>query len=128
VRAAGTTPENLQSLIGLLEGLREGEASSAEVMETVEREAPDLAPVVRKGLATSDPIKLITLLITILALYLQATTPAPPSADEVADAIREKPMPTYSVPAPSERRASGRRKRPPKTHGKAKQRKSRKRR
>jgi hypothetical protein len=128
VRAAGTTPENLQSLIDLLEGLRDGEASSAEVIETVEREAPDLAPVVRKGLASSDPIKLIALLVAILSLYLQASAPAPPSADEVAKAIREKPLPTYSVSAPSERKSSGRHKRPPKAHGKAKQRKSRKRR
>ncbi|MGN6815507.1 MAG: hypothetical protein ACTHK3_05410 [Solirubrobacterales bacterium] len=39
VKAAGTTEENLQGLISLLESLRESEASSAEVIETVEREA-----------------------------------------------------------------------------------------
>jgi hypothetical protein len=129
IQAAATTSEDLQDLITLLESLREGEASSAEVIETVAREVPDLAPVVRKGLAKSDPTKLIALLIAIVTLYLQASTPAPPSADEVADAIREQPLPTYTAPsARNDRKANARRKSSPKTHGKSKQRKSRKRR
>jgi hypothetical protein len=133
IRAAGTSPQTLQSLIGLLESLRRGEASSSQVIDRVEREAPALAPTVRNALGKSDPAKWITLLIAIITLYLQATAAPPPSADEVADAIREKPVPTYSAPPPTTAESAapspkGRKKPPPKAHGKAKQRKSRKRR
>jgi hypothetical protein len=127
IEVSGTTPDALQNLVSLLEALRRGEASKSQVLDTVEREAPALAPTVRGALAKSDPAKLITLLIAIISLYLQTTVGSPPSADEVADAIREKPIPTYSAPAPSPKPKT-KHKRPPKTHGKAKQRKSRKRR
>jgi hypothetical protein len=118
----------LQGLIDVLDSLRRGEASSSEVIETVEREAPALAPTVKSVLDKSDPAKWVLLLIAIIALYLQATAASPPSAEEVADEIREKPVPTYSVPPPTAPKAKAKPKRPPKAHRKTKQRKSRKRR
>lgn len=132
IKTSGTSPETLQSLIGLLESLGRGEASSSQVINRVEQEAPALAPTVRKALEKSDPAKWITLLIAIITLYLQATAAQPPSADEVAESIREKPVPTYAVPPPAAKaaipKAKAKRKRAPKSHGVAKQRKSRKRR
>lgn len=128
IKASGTPPDTLQNLIGLLEAHRRGEASSSQVIDTVEREAPALASTVRDALAKSDPAKWITLLIAVITMYLQASTPAPPSAHEVAEAIRKKPIPTYEAKPRPERKASARRKRPAKTHGKMKQGKSRKRR
>jgi hypothetical protein len=136
IQASGTSPDTLQSLIGLLESLERGEASGTQVIDRIEREAPALAPTVRSALGKSDPAKWIPLLIAIITLYLQATTASPPSADEVGDAIREKPVPTYSVPLPaasaksptSPPKGKAKKKRPPKAHGKGKQRKSRKRR
>jgi len=100
IKVSRTSPETLQSLIGLLEALKRGEASISQVIDRVEQDAPALAPTVRQALAKSEPSKWITLLIAIITLYLQATTAQPPSADEVAEAIREKPIPTYSLPAP----------------------------
>jgi hypothetical protein len=136
IKASGTSPETLQSLIGLLEALRRGEASSSQVIDRVEQEAPALAPTVRKALEKSDPAKWVMLLIAVISLYLQLTGPQPPSADEVAEAVREKPVPTYSVPQPAPNAKSvippgkgkAKKKRTPKTHGKGKKRKSRKRR
>lgn len=127
IKASGTSPETLQSLIGLLESLGRGEASSSQVINRVEQEAPALAPTVRKALEKSDPSKWITLLIAIITLYLQATASQPPSADEVAESIREKPVPTYAAKAAIPK-AKAKIKRAPKSHGIAKQRKSRKRR
>lgn len=147
IKASGTSPDTLQSLIGLLEALKRGEASASQVVARVESEAPALAPTVRKALAKSDPAKWITLLIAIITMYLQATAAQPPSADEVAESLREKPIPTYSVPPPTGKaklppaadptteansprapKSKARKKRLAKTHGKAKQSKSRKRR
>lgn len=143
ISASGTSPETLQSLIGLLEALKRGEASSSQVIDRVEQEVPALAPTVRAALAKSDPSKWVLLLIAIISMYLQATAAQPPSADEVAESIREKPIPTYSVPPPASgpepaatpktrtkpvAKRKTKKKRPSKTHGKVKQRKSRKRR
>jgi len=135
IKASGASPETLQGLIGLLEALRRGEASSSQVMDRVEQEAPALAPTVRKALSKSDPATWIAVLIAIIALYLQATAAQPPSADEVAESIREKPTPTYTVPPPGSKaepparpKAGEKKKRAPKTHSKGKRRESRKRR
>lgn len=102
------------------------------MINRVEQEALALAPTVRQALEKSDPAKWITLLIAIITLYLQATAAQPPSADEVAEAIRKKPVPTHAVPSPAAKaaipKAKAKRKRAPKSHGTAKQRKSRKRR
>jgi hypothetical protein len=135
IEASGTSPDTLQSLIDLLEALGRGEASNSQVINRVEQEAPALAPTVRKALEKSDPSKWITLLIAIITVYLQATAAQPPSATEVAESIREKPVPTTAVPLPSTGakppvtpKTKAKNKRPLKSHGRSKQRKSRKRR
>jgi hypothetical protein len=129
VQSSGIPAPALQGLIDLLESLQRGDASNDEVMERVEADAPALAPTVRNVLAKSDPAQWIALLIAVIALYLQGIAKQPPSADEVANAIRAKPVPTYAVPAPNPAaKSKPKRKRPSKTHGEAKQRKSRKRR
>jgi len=129
VRSSGIPAPALQGLIDLLEALRRGDASNEEVIQRVEADTPALAPTVRNVLAKSDPAKWITLLIAVIALYLQATAKQPSSAEEVSNAIRAKPVPTYAVPSPDPAaKPKSKRKRPSKTQGKAKHRKSRKRR
>lgn len=136
IQASGTSPETLQSLIGLLESLKRGEASSSQIIDRVEQDAPALAPTVRNALSKSDPAQWVAMLIAVISLYLQTTAAQPPSANEVAEAIREKPVPAYPVPSPtanaksptSPPKGAAKKRRPPKTHGKGKQRKSRKRR
>lgn len=125
---------SLQQLINLLEALQRGEVSSAEVNRAVERDVPTLAPTFKRALGTSDPVKWASLLIAIIALYLQGTATAPPSADEVAKAIRAEPIPMYPAPLNSapDRSPSTKpkkeRKRRSKSNGRNKRRKARKRR
>jgi hypothetical protein len=141
IQASGTSTETLQSLIRLLESLRRGEASSSQVIDRVEQEAPALAPTVRSALGKSDPAKWIALLIAIFSLYLQTTAAQPPSAEEVAEAIREKSISTFSVPSPAAnpnpatppptektKKRKPKKKRAPKTYGTGKERKSQNRR
>lgn len=131
VSSSGIQPAALQSLIGWLEALKRGEASSAQVLNQVENQAPALAPTVRVALEKPDRAKWIAILISIIAFYLQATAAQPPTAREVAEELRAAPLPTYSVPAPKPAQhaaGSSRRRRSGKQFGKAKQSKSRKRR
>jgi hypothetical protein len=121
------------AIIEVLEDRSAGRVSDAEVMERVEATAPALAPTVKGYLAKSDPTSWIAMLISILMLLQSSSAPSPPSAEEIANAIWAKDHPAQ-VTAPvagdtSPRRSTKpHRKRPPKAHGKAKQRKSRKRR
>lgn len=125
VEADDGATANLQALVDVLQSRRRGETTDAEVMATVQAAAPALASTVESALKKSDPAKWVTILLTILMAYLNLTTPAPPSAKEIAHEIRAQPVPTYSVPPQTMKPKA---KRPAKTHGKAKQRKSRKRR
>lgn len=127
VEAHDGSTANLQALVDVLQSRRRGETTDAEVMETVKTSAPALAGTVESALQKPDPIKWITVLLTILMTYLSLTTAAPPSAEEIAQEIRAQPMPTYSVPSPKAKKPRAK-KRPAKSTGKEKQRKSRKRR
>ena len=86
-----------------------------------------------KGLlAKSDPASWLALLISILVL-LQSSSTSPPSAEEIADAISTSGVPNQvAVPKTAgpeaPKKSSKATKRSPKTHGKAKQTKARKRR
>lgn len=121
------------SIIEVLEDRSAGKVTDAQVMERVEATAPALAPTVKGYLAKSDPASWIAMLISILLLLQSSSAPSPPSAEEIADAIWAKDHPAQ-VAAPvagdasPRRSAKPHRKRPPKAHGKAKQRRSRKRR
>lgn len=135
VESANIRPDVLQGLIGALEALRRGDVSDAEVVEKAEAEAPDLAPVIREVLAKPDRTKWLGILLAIIGLYLQMQAPKPPTAEEIASELRADDVPGLVAPQGPERQPARRstgppakRKRLPKTHGKAKQRKSRKRR
>lgn len=127
VEAGDGSTANLQALVDVLQSRRRGETTDAEVMATVQAAAPALAATVESALQKSDPVKWVTVLLTILMAYLNLTTPVPPSAEEIAHEMRTQPVPTYSVPPPKAKKPKAT-KRPAKSHGKAKQRKSRKRR
>ncbi len=121
------------SIIEVLEDRSAGKVTDAEVMERVEATAPALAPTVKGYLAKSDPASWIAMLISILMLLQSSSAPSPPSAEEIAEAIWAKDHSAQVAPpvagdAPPRRSAKPRPKRPPKAHGKAKQRRSRKRR
>ncbi|MGB7588689.1 MAG: hypothetical protein WBM00_08275 [Solirubrobacterales bacterium] len=136
VKSANVSPDVLQGLIRLLESLRRGEITDAEVIEKAETDTPDLAPVIRQVLAKSDRTKWLGILLAIIGIYLQLQTPKPPTAEEIARELRRDPVPGLVVPptrasqpsrqTPSKR--SIRHKRPPKAYGKSKPRKSGKRR
>ena len=130
VKAATFETAALDGLIKLLESRAEGKATDEEVIARVEAEAPSLAPTVKGYLAKSDPATWLTMLISIL-MMIQSASSSPPSAEEIANAIWSKEHPAAVKERPVNSRAGARQKarsRPKKTHGKAKQRKSRKRR
>jgi hypothetical protein len=117
------------AVIEVLEGRANGEVSDEEVIERAQEKVPGLVPTIKDYLSRSDPASWLALLISVLML-LQAPA-APPSAEEIANAIWSKQQEEKRV----ERREGSRsgakrneRKRSPKTHGKAKHRQSRKRR
>jgi hypothetical protein len=128
VASANVPPETLRGLVGALESLRRGEASPEEVIEKAEAEAPELAPIIRRVLEL-DPKFWASILIAILLWYLPSPTSQGPTADEIATELRADNTPGLVAPPPSgQAKSSAKRKRPTKAHGKAKQRKSRKRR
>jgi hypothetical protein len=124
------------AVIEVLEDRAAGKVTDADVMERVEATAPALAPTVKGYLAKSDPASWIAMLISILMLLQSSSAPSPPSAEEIANAIWAKDHPAHVAPAdpaPADKpemqsRDKPRGKRPAKTHGQSKQRKSRKRR
>jgi hypothetical protein len=121
VEASGVPTATLQSLVELLEARRRGEATDTEVIAAVQADLPGLAPTVESVLKKSDPIKWISLLLAVIGIYLQLQTPQPPTAEEIAHELRAKAAPTRIAPKKTKR------KRPAKTYGKAKQRRSKKR-
>lgn len=131
VKAAAFEKTVLDGVIELLEGHSEGKVTDEEVIERVEAEAPALAPTIKGYLAKSDPASWLALLISIL-MMIQSSSASPPSAEEIADAIWSTEQSSQTVNSVSVKpRATAKpktRNRPPKTHGKSKQRKSRKRR
>lgn len=132
ISSSGIQPETLQGIVAALEGLKRGEISSSQVIDQVEREAPALAATLQGALSRPDRAKWITLFIAIISLYLSATASQPPSAGEIAEELRSRPLPTYSVPPPKAKlRQQGgtlERKKSRKEFGKKKRSKSRKRR
>ena len=126
----------LDAVIEALEDRAAGKATDADVIERVEATAPALASTVKDYLAKSDPASWIAMLISILMLLQSSSAPSPPSAEDIADAIWAKDHPAQVTPLDSRpadkpttrSRDKSRSKRPAKTHGKSKQRKSRKRR
>jgi hypothetical protein len=132
VRAAAIEKVVFDALIELLESRAEGKVTDEEVIERVEAEAPGLAPTIKGFLGKSDPASWLALLISIL-MMIQSASASPPSAEEIANAIWSKGPPgevNKSLPAELKReeKPKAARKRVLKTHGKTKQRKSRKRR
>lgn len=132
VESSGSSAEQLQGIISLLESLRDGQRSEPEVIAEVESAAPGLVPIVVRALGNPG---WLAVLIAILSVYLQASAPSPPTAEEIGEAIRQQPVPTVQAEPPAVRsRSEGatpkpkRAKRLPKRHGAAKRRKSRKRR
>jgi len=131
VRAAAFDKGALDGLIQLLEGRAKGKVTDEEVIERVETEAPTLVPTIKGYLAKSDPASWLALLIAIL-MMIQSASASPPSAEEIADAIWSKEHPRQAAASvtarPKTAAKSKARKASAKTYGKAKQRKSRKRR
>jgi hypothetical protein len=133
VRAAAIEKVVFDAVIEILEGHAEGMVSEEQVLERVTEEAPELAPTIKSYLGKSDPASWLALLLSILTL-IQSSTSSPPSAEDIARAISSGGTLTReegSKPAAQHKalgKSSRRTKRPPKTHGKSKQTKSRKRR
>lgn len=133
VVSSGAVPaDHLQGLIDLLESLRDGEATPEDVIDKVEADAPELAPVIRNVLAKTDPKFWVSILIMILLWYLPSPKASSgPTAEEIATELRADNAPSLVQSQSNSGRPSQgatRPKRPPKTHGKSKQSKSRKRR
>jgi hypothetical protein len=131
VQSAGIPPNVLQGIVGMLEALQHGQASTDQVLAEVEREAPALRDAVERALAHPNTAVWVAILIQIILGILTMTNQGP-NAQEIAEELRAEPIPTYSVPAPPKApptaQARSRRKRPAKQFGKGKQSKSRKRR
>jgi hypothetical protein len=113
------------AIIEVLEDRAAGRATDAEVMERVETTAPALAPTVKGYLAKSDPASWLALLISILMMIQSSSVPSPPSAEEIAEAIWAKDH-AARVASPVSKPKKARKPKPPKSHAKVKQRKSRK--
>jgi hypothetical protein len=119
------------STLGMLESLQQGQASKDQVLDEVAREAPALRDTFERALAHPNTAQWVAILIQIIVSVLGMTNHGP-SAHEIAEELRNEPVPTYSVPTPEKASPSGRlasrHKRPGKQFGKVKQSKSRKRR
>lgn len=134
VRSADLPAVTIQNLIELLEGREQGTVTDAEVVERIEAEAPALADTIKDYLKKSDPLSWLSLLFTMLTMM--QSSPEPPTAEDIANAVWAKDHPGLVTP-PSESGAAPRqgsakpkkiRKRPPKTYGKDKTRPSKRRR
>jgi hypothetical protein len=88
VRDAAMDRDVLSDLIAVLEGHAAGTISDGEVIERTEAEWPALGPTVRDLFSKSDPASWLQLLLTMLMMF-QSASAAPPSAEEVANAIRD---------------------------------------
>lgn len=123
-------PDTLQSVIKLLEAAARGEMTPEEALEKTEAEAPALASVIGDYLKQKAPAaSWLSLIVAILSALL---APQPPTAEDIAKELRRKPIPVRVGPAHESggatRRAKTKTKRRAKTYGKAKKRRSRKRR
>lgn len=132
VESSGASAGQLQEIIGLLESLRDGQRSTPEVIAEVDSTVPDLVPTVERALGNPA---WIAVLIAILSLYLQMSAPSPPTAEQIGESIRNRPVPTIDAgPSVAKARSAGnstnpkQAKRPPGRHGAAKNGKTRKRR
>lgn len=86
VRDATMDHDVLNGLIELLEGRVSGTVSDQEVIERTEAQSPELGSTVRRFLSKSDPASWLQLLLTVLMMF-QSLSSAPPSAEEIAEAI-----------------------------------------
>jgi hypothetical protein len=132
VKAAAIEKIAFDALIEVLEDRAEGKVTDKEVMERVEATAPAFATTVKGHLGKPDVGSWLTLLVSVLMMLQSSSAPSAPTAEEIANAIWAKShtTPAKVAPAAPKSRAglNATRRRQPKIHGKAKQRKSRKRR